>query len=86
MSKNIAPQTETEAALLNLLKKERRRNKQLKAQIKYHKRAFRTLATKVPVADAARFVDLCKAEQTTVHAALKGYTERAVDEGSLRIW
>lgn len=86
MSKTIAPQTETEVALLNLLKKERRRNKQLKAQLKYHKRAFRTLATKVPIADAARFADLCKENETTVHAALKEYTQRAVDEGALHIW
>lgn len=80
------PTTETERTLQALLKKERRRVRQLQAQLKYHKRAFRTLSTKVTAGAAERFIELCKAEGTTVHGAIKAYTERATDEGSLKIW
>jgi hypothetical protein len=85
MEKRTQP-TETEKALQSLLKKERRRVKQLQAQLKYHKRAFRTLATKVTAKAAGDFAALCKEKNTTVHAALKAYTERATDEGELLLW
>ena len=85
MEKRTQP-TETEKVLQGLLKKERRRVKQLQAQLKYHKRAFRTLATKVTAKAAGDFIALCKENGTTVHAALKAYTERATDEGTLQWW
>ena len=79
-------QTETEKTLQGLLKAERRRVRQLKAQLKYHKREFRVLSTKVKTQAAEDFISLCKEEKTTVHAALKAYTERATDEGALQWW
>ena len=79
-------QTETEKTLQGLLKAERRRVRQLKAQLKYHKREFRVLSTKVKASAAEGFAALCKEKKTTVHAALKAYTERATDEGELLLW
>lgn len=80
------PQTETERALQGLLKAERRRVRQLQAQLKYHKREFRVLSTKVKTPAADKFIALCQEKKTTVHAALKAYTERATDEGELLLW
>lgn len=84
--KETKKQTETEQALRQLLKAERRRVRQLKAQMKYHKRAFRTLSTKVTAKAAEDFAEVCKQDGMTIHAALKGYTERATDEGTLKWW
>ena len=79
-------QTETERALIAALKMERRRQAQKKAIKKYDKRMMVVCSAKIKRADERAFRDICEAEHTTKHAAIKAYIERAVDEGALRFW
>lgn len=78
--------TETERALLSVLKQERRRTAQKRATQKYDKREMFVCSAKVRRADAIAFKRLCDEEKTTKHAAIKGYIERAVDEKALKFW
>jgi hypothetical protein len=68
--------------LLERMKKEERKRRQAKAQAKYHKRAFRNVAAKMTTEKATAFFDLCKAEGTTVHAAVMLYAETAIELGT----
>ena len=79
-------QTETEKALLSVLRMERRRQAQKKATKKYDKKMLIVCSAKIKRSDERAFRKLCEAENTTKHAAIKAYIERAVDEGTLRIW
>lgn len=79
-------QTETEQALIAVLRMERRRRAQRMAIRKYDKEKMVVCSAKIKRADERVFRSLCEAEHTTKHAAIKGYIERAVDEGSLRFW
>lgn len=79
-------QTETERALIKALKMERRRQAQRRATKKYDKKTLIVCSAKIKRADEKAFRELCDAARTTKHAAIKGYIERAVDEGALRFW
>lgn len=78
--------TETEQALVAVLRQERRRKAQERARRRYDLKEMLVCSAKVRRADATAFKRLCDENRTTKHAAIKAYIERAVDEGALRLW
>ena len=71
---------------LKVIRKQRRKKSQQKAQRKYHKRAFAVVSAKVKIAESNKFKELCAMENMTRHEVIKLYVERANDMNSVFFW